>query len=165
MPKSRISIAATALILMSSVYVAPAVHAEQTAALAPNPELAAKGAWDPATTYVTDDIVTARGSTWRSKRSNNLNKVPGQTQPSTAAYWELFARGFNPSGAWVNTTKYQPDDLVTHNGQTFRAKITNTNRQPPHAANWELLAAKGANGATGPQGEQGPAGPNTGIGD
>jgi hypothetical protein len=95
----------------------PAANAQQAPTLsAANPELAAKGTWDAGTTYVIDDLVTSRGSTWRSKRNSNLNKIPGQTQPSTAIYWELFARGFNPLGAWSNATKYQPDDLVTHNG-------------------------------------------------
>jgi hypothetical protein len=137
------------------------VHAQQ-AALAANPELAAKGAWNSGTTYVIDDIVTSRGSTWRSKRNNNTNRVPGQTQPSTAAFWELFARGFNPTGAWLNSIKYQPDDLVTRSGQTWRAKrtIAAGGAVPVAGANWELFAAKGAMGE---QGEQGPAGPNTGI--
>jgi hypothetical protein len=123
------------------------------------------GVWDPATRYVTDDIVSARGSTWIAKR-NNRNRVPGQTAPSTADDWQLFARGFNPLGAWSNAIRYQPDDLVTHLGQTYRAKITNTNKLPTNTNNWELLVAKGANGATGatgPTGPAGPAGPNTGI--
>jgi trimeric autotransporter adhesin len=161
-------VAAVATIFVLATGITTSAQAQQTAALAANPELAAKGAWDPGTTYVIDDLVTSRGSTWRSKRNNNLNKVPGQTQPSSATYWELFARGFNPAGAWLNSTKYQPDDLVTHLGQTYRAKITNTNKTPTNTTNWELLAAKGADGddgATGATGATGPAGPNTGIGD
>src|SRR5688500_14003750 len=98
-------VAAIASIFGLSTGVTTPVQAQQTAALAANPELAAKGVWDPATTYVVDDLVTSRGSTWRSKRNNNLNKVPGQTSPSTATYWELFARGFNPTGEWLNSTK------------------------------------------------------------
>jgi hypothetical protein len=151
---------AAAAVIVIAASVTPDVRAQQAVAVSANPELAAQGAWDAATTYAIDDIVTARGSTWRSKRNNNLNRVPGQTQPSTATSWELFARGFNPAGAWSNATKYQPNDLVTHNGQTYRAKITNLNKQPTNTNNWELLAAKGANGAPG---AQGPAGPNTGI--
>src|SRR4051812_21788641 len=74
----------------------PPAQAQQTELA--SPRLATKGVWDAGTTYVIDDLVTSRGSTWRSKRNSNLNKVPGQTQPSTALYWELFARGFNPLG-------------------------------------------------------------------
>jgi hypothetical protein len=146
-------VAAVATIFVLGYGITTPAYAQQ-AALAANPELAAKGVWNGSTTYVIDDLVTSRGSTWRSKKNNNTGRVPGQTQPSTAAYWELFARGFNPSGAWSNAPTYQPDDMVTHSGQTYRAKITNTSKQPPHAASWELLAAQGATG---------PAGPNTGI--
>jgi len=140
---------AIALILVSGT--AP-IHAQQ-AALSVDPRLAAKGEWDAGTTYARDDIVTARGSSWISLRNNNLNKVPGQTQPSTATSWRLFARGFNPLGAWSNVTQYQPDDLVTRSGQTYRAKLTNTNRPPTNTTFWEVFAARGA------------AGPNTGIAD
>jgi hypothetical protein len=161
---------AAAAVIAIAAGTTPKLHAQQAVAVSANPELAAQGEWDETTTYAIDDIVTARGSTWRSKRNNNVNKVPGQTQPSTATSWELFARGFNPAGAWSNAVKYQPDDLVTHNGQTYRAKITNLNKPPTNTNNWELLAAKGANGAPGAQGlqgdqgVQGPPGPNTGIG-
>ena len=141
---------AAASVFALAIAFTSATKAQEAAAL--SAELAARGAWNDSTTYVIDDIVTSRGSTWRSKRNSNLNKVPGQTQPSTATSWELFARGFNPLGAWSNATKYQPDDLVTHLGQTYRARITNLNKQPTNTTNWELLAAKGA------------AGPNTGIG-
>src|SRR5690348_10699225 len=81
----------------------------QDAPIAANRNLAAKGVWNSSTIYAVDDIVTARGSAWISLRANNLNRVPGQTQPSTAAYWQLFARGLNPTGAWSNAAKYQPD--------------------------------------------------------
>jgi hypothetical protein len=147
--------------------IASQIHAQQTSAV--QPELAAEGVWNAATTYAKDDIVTARGSAWISLRSGNTNRVPGETRRPSARWWGLFARGFNPSGAWSNATGYQPDDLVTHNGQTYRAKITHTNRQPANTRFWELLVIRGAAGVPGtigpqgPQGPQGPAGPNTGI--
>ena len=151
---------AAAAVIAIAVTATPQVRAQNAAAPSANPELAAQGEWNAATTYAIDDIVTARGSTWRSKRNNNLNKVPGQTGPSTANFWELFARGFNPTGTWSNAVTYHPDDLVTHNGQTYRAKITNFNKQPTNTTRWELLVARGTDGAPGPQG---PAGPNTGV--
>jgi hypothetical protein len=156
--------AVASIFVLSSGIIAPA-HAQQ-AALAANPELAAKGAWHPATTYVIDDLVTSRGSTWRSRRNNNTGQVPGQTSPtSTASFWELFARGFNPTGAWSSSATYHRDDLVTRGGQTWRAKrtISPPGAAPSAGADWELLAAKGAMGAQGEQGEQGPPGPNTGV--
>jgi hypothetical protein len=157
-------VAAVASIFVLGYGVTTSVHAQQAAAA--NPELAAMGVWDAGTTYAKDDIVTARGSAWISLRSGNTNRVPGETRRPTDRWWGLFARGFNPSGAWSNATEYQPDDLVTYNGQTYRAKLTHTNRQPANTRFWELLVTRGAAGvagAIGPQGPQGPAGPNTGI--
>jgi len=140
-----------------AVGYAPASHA-QGATPSTAPALATQGEWEAATAYAKGDIVTARGSSWISLKAGNKNKVPGQTSPSTATWWELFARGFNPTGAWSNTTQYQPDDLVTSNGQTYRAKVTNQNKQPTSTANWELLATKGAQGLQGAQGSQGAQG-------
>jgi hypothetical protein len=151
-------------VFVLTISFTPIVHAQQTAALAANPELAAMGVWDPTKTYAKDDIVTARGSAWISRKPDNVNKVPGQTNPSSAAWWQLFARGFNPTGAWSSATTYQPDDLVTHNGQTYRAKLTGNNKPVTNTTYWELLVTKGANGANGATGPQGPPGPNTGIG-
>ncbi len=114
-------VAAVATIFVLGTGITTPAHAQE-AALAADPELAAKGVWNQSTAYAIDDIVTARGSTWIAKRANT-GKVPGQTSaPSSAAFWQLFARGFNPTGAWLNSTKYQPDDLVTRSGETWRAK-------------------------------------------
>jgi hypothetical protein len=75
---------AAAAVIAIAAGVTPELRAQQAVAVSANPELAAQGEWDDTITYAIDDIVTARGSTWRSKRNNNLNKVPGQTQPSTS---------------------------------------------------------------------------------
>ncbi len=161
-------VAAVAGIFVLGCSITAPLHAEQAAhaaspELAANPELAAKGVWNPSTNYLKDDIVIARGSTWIARR-NNKGKVPGQTNPSTAADWQLFARGFNPLGAWSNATLYQPDDVVTFNGQTFRAKLTRAGSQPASNQFWELLAQKGAQGDAGPQGPAGVAGPTGAAG-
>ena len=145
------TVAAVAIILALGYGSASSALAQQ----AVNPELAARGAWSATATYAKDEIVTARGSAWISLKVGNKNQLPGQTTPSTAVWWRLFARGFNAMGAWSNATTYHPDDIVTHLGQTYRARITHTNKQPPSAANWELLAAKGAVGSQGEQGIQG----------
>ncbi len=144
-------VAAVASIFVLNCNITSPAHAQQ-AALADNPELAAKGVWNGSTAYVKDDIVTARGSAWIAKKANT-GRVPGSTTPNNAQYWQLFARGFNPLGAWSSAITYQPDDVVTFNGQTFRAKRTKAASQPAANAFWELFAAKGA------------AGPNTGIPD
>src|SRR3954468_22071410 len=93
--------AAVAAILAFGFSTAPRLHAQQPPIV--DPAIAAKGEWSASTKYAADDLVTARGSSWRAKVANK-NKVPGQTHPSTSAFWELFARGFNPTGAWSNAT-------------------------------------------------------------
>jgi hypothetical protein len=136
----------------------PAVGAAgEVAPMAVTPQ----GEWSPTTKYFEDDLVTSRGSTWRAKQTNK-NKVPGSTQPSTEAYWEEFAAGFNPLGPWHAATKYHRNDLVTHQGSTWRATRTGLNRVPSlKPAFWEKLAVRGNKGATGATGAQGPKG-NTG---
>jgi hypothetical protein len=145
-------VAAVASIFVLGYGIMPQSHAQQTAPAADS-ELAARGIWNAGTTYAKDDIVTARGSAWISLRPGNINHVPGQTSaPSSATWWRLFARGFNPTGAWLNSTQYHPDDLVTRSGQTYRAKLSHTGKPPTNTNFWELLAQKGD------------PGPNTGIG-
>lgn len=154
MKQSLISglLAAASVIALACAAV-PTLNAQQP--ITNQSGLVAKGGWNASTTYAKDDIVTARGSTWRSKVAGNKNHVPGSTNPNTAAFWEAFAVGFNPAGAWVTGNTYQPNELVTYHGQTWRAKLTNTSSAPAANANWELWVVKGATG---------PAGPNTGVG-
>ncbi len=131
--------------------LAPEARAQQVSADADTAEIDpllvdAKGGWSPTKNYVTDDLVTSRGSTWRAKR-NNKGKIPGSTQPSTALDWELFARGFNPAGAWLGTKIYHINDLVSFQGATWRAKRTSTNKTPNSSAtDWQQFAARGAAG-------------------
>jgi hypothetical protein len=146
-------IAAVATVVVLGFGTTIELRAQQAPSV--SPALVSKGEWDANTRYAADDLVTSRGSTWRAKVSNR-HHTPGSTHPDTSAYWELFARGFNPTGAWSNVATYEPDDLVTSNGQTYRAKITNLDKSPTNTKVWELFAAKGA---------MGPAGPNTGISD
>lgn len=166
----RSGLLAAVSVFALAISVPSIVTAQQIAADAvADPKLAAKGVWDADTAYAVDDIVVARGSTWRALK-NSTGRVPGSTSPNNNKYWQLFARGFNPTGAWSSSTQYQADDLVTSNGSTWRAKKTNTNIAPVAGATWEQMASVGAAGAQGSQGPQGdtgptgPAGPNTGIG-
>jgi hypothetical protein len=146
--------------------VATPIIAQQPEAvgnLAAARELTAKGAWKASVRYAKDDLVTSRGSTWRSKHDNNKGNEPGSTQPNTAGDWELFAGGLNPSGAWRGSKMYHENDLATHLGETWRAKRTSKGKTPAGGADWEKFAAAGGDGAQGPQGIQGPPGPNTGV--
>jgi hypothetical protein len=70
------------------------------------------------------------------------------------------ARGLAPRGAWVATTPYLANDLVTFQGSSWRARVANTNKSPTtNVAIWEKFASRGAAGAQGLAGAQGPAGP------
>ena len=168
------------LCLWPNMLVPEAKSKDTPAAAAPEaPALlavTARGVWSPTVTYVLDNLVTSRGSAWRAKRTS-LNKVPGSTLPSTALDWERFAAGFNPLGAWVGTKTYQPDDLVSNVGSTWRALRTNVTKTPGLTPlDWQQFAAKGAagaagaagatggtgaTGATGATGPTGPAGPSS----
>jgi len=147
-----IAIAGSVTAVLFCALVSGASSQAQDQQTAVNPALVAQGAWSATTTYHKDDLVTARGSTWRALTTSK-NRVPGSTAPNTSKFWQLFARGFNPAGAWVSTTTYEPDDLVTAGGQTYRAKLTSRNKATTNVTYWEVFAAKGASG------------PNTGISD
>lgn len=123
-----------------------------------------KGAWSAAVAYQKDEIVTARGSTWRAK-ADSKGKTPGSTNPNNSAYWAVLYEGRNPLGAWRANAVYQPDDVVTFHGQSWQAKLTNHGSQPAANATWHVFMPKGAGGAAGtsgphgPKGLQGPRGP------
>jgi len=154
-----------ALILLSLPLVGLTMrgaHAEAVAAVAASElravDLTPRGEWKPNVDYVANDLVTLRSSAWRAKRANR-GKVPGQTAPSTAADWELFAGGLNPLGAWSPARTFQRNDLVAFQGSTFRALRTNRNKVPARSpADWQLFAAKGAKGDKGDRGETGQTG-------
>jgi hypothetical protein len=135
-----------AAILVTALYFSPMLAAPHAMA---QTELRPRGQWNATVTYQTDDLVLARGSTWRARRTN-LNKVPGSTNPPTGADWQLFAAGLNPLGPWSSTATYHRFDLVNHVGTTWRALRTSTNRVPgaPTSDNhWAEF------GSTGPLGQ------------
>jgi len=138
--------------------------AEAAAEVAPA-SVTPRGAWSPEGRYVEGDLVTSRGSTWRALRVS-VGKAPGSTSPSSSRFWEPFAVGFNPLGAWSGVTTYHRNDLVRHLGSTWQALRTSLNKIPGQASrDWAPFAVKGepggrgATGARGPAGAQGAAGP------
>lgn len=81
-------------------------------------------------------------------------------------------RGIDPRGAWSAAATYLADDVVTHDGTSWRALRTSKGSTPGRvAADWQVFAAKGdtgpkgdtgtpgATGAQGVAGAQGPEGP------
>jgi chitodextrinase len=163
MSRIRIAVMLAAVTTLAMPMGAFAQPASTTA-----PTLNPRGAWSASIQYTVNDLVTARGSSWRALRANK-NHLPGTTSPPSASYWELFAGGLNPLGFWKSSTTYQPGDLVTFAGATWRAKVTNRAAAPAsHAGSWDQFASQGTPGRAGPAGEpgatgetgpQGPAGP------
>ncbi len=72
-------------------------------------------------------------------------------------------RGVIPRGPWASGKTYKLDNIVTHNGSTWRAKQASipVNTIPGASGSgiyWALFAKKGADGALGPAGVAGPTG-------
>jgi hypothetical protein len=92
-----------------------------------------RGLWSAATPYLTNDLVTAGGSSWRAKR-NNTNKLPATISPD----WEKFvAKG--------DTGSAGPGGPVGANG-------------PPGAQGQGIQGPQGNLGPVGPQGPEGQQG-------
>ncbi len=72
--------------------------------------------------------------------------------------------GLTPRGAWDDTVRYDANDLVLHQGSTWRALVPNELAPPDlNVSEWQLFAQRGlqgqAGGPPGPMGPQGAAGP------
>jgi hypothetical protein len=66
--------------------------------------------------------------------------------------------GLNWQGDWDLAMRYEVDDAVQFDGNTYIATAGNEGEQPDASRSWSLLAAKGEEGSQGPQGPQGPPG-------
>ncbi len=104
------------------------------------PGLSFKGAWNSATAYVTDEVVTADGASWRAKRGNT-NKTPGVSPLD----WQLLAA----KGATGATGAQGPQGNPGPQGATGAQGVA---------------GATGAQGDPGPQGPAGPTGPQGAAG-
>jgi hypothetical protein len=88
-----------------------------------------------------------------------IDQAAGQKCVSGEAPLAWNDHGLRWRGAWNSATTYNINDAVSSNGQTYLAKVQNTNTPPP-GADWALLAARGAAGTPG---TPGPAGISTGV--
>lgn len=110
--------------------------------------LTPRGAWGSSLNYLTNDLVTTQGSSWRAKR-NNVNKPPA----SNAADWEKFAA----AGATGAAGAQGPIGETGADGETGPGGPVGP-AGPPGST-----GPAGPVGPGGPQGPQGPAGPASGI--
>lgn len=105
--------------------------------------LKALGAWDSATAYVLNDVVTHGGNTYRctAPTTNNV--------PPNGSYWELLSGGYDFKGNWATATSYKKDDAVIYLGQAYRATTNFTSAATVladiTAGNWERYAAGSTN--------------------
>ena len=74
--------------------------------------------------------------------------------------------GVTARGAWAEAAAYVRNDLVTHEGSTWRARRNNFGHEPQAGADWEIFAAAGevaaADGAAGEAGAAAARTPPTG---
>ncbi len=76
--------------------------------------------------------------------------------------WPAF--GIRHRGAWVRSASYRVNDVVSHNGSVYLAKVNSRGVTPTTARYWGVLSAasvaatRGLAGPAGPQGATGPQG-------
>jgi len=101
--------------------------------------LKALGAWNVATTYQVNQVVTHGGNTYRATAPTTGN------EPPNVSYWELLAGGYDFKGNWAAATAYKKDDAVVYLGQAYRATTNFTSAATVladlTAGNWERYAA------------------------
>ena len=92
--------------------------------------------WDNGTEYQQGDIVVYGGYTYVSKTTNTA------IAPNTSidVNWEILTTGFKVVGNWDSGTAYKPGDVVLLGGNSYVAKITNTNSLPSSTNNnWDFV--------------------------
>jgi hypothetical protein len=62
-------------------------------------------------------------------------------------------------GVYASERAYDPFDVVTWGGSTWRATAKTSEKPGDGATHWRLIVKRGNDGKTGPMGPQGPAGP------
>lgn len=107
-----------------------------------------KGTWSPSITYQKGDVVYFQGDTYHAV-STNSGESPDE--PGSVFWQLLIPKGDAGAtliyrGDWEVGTKYNAEEIVTHNGITYVAKLTNTGFEPPNATFWDVFVDKGRDG-------------------
>jgi hypothetical protein len=121
------------------------------------------GLWNSEGEYGPYDVVTYNGSVYVT--TNGITEF-GTPPNQDTADWQLFAQGFNPTGAFIPGNTYYLGDVAYFNSSSYVCISPSpvvSGSTPVGDSNFTLFAAgsPGAQGATGPAGAQGPAGPPT----
>ena len=141
------------------------------------PGIVWRGAWNSATAYAINDVVSSAGSSYICISANTNNVPPNAT------FWNLVAQigatgttgatgspgapgatgatgqGYTWRGAWNSATAYVPYDTISSAGSSYVCIASNTNQTPPNATYWNLIAQIGNTGAPGATGSTGATGP------
>lgn len=115
-----------------------------------------KGAYNSATSYMPNNIVSYNGSSY-------MNIIAcTNVLPTDTSKWQLIgqkgdqgiqgiqgiqgARGVNWKGDYDPATAYTVDDGVFYNGSSYRCILNSTGNVPTNVTYWFLLAQKGTDG-------------------
>jgi hypothetical protein len=122
-----------------------------------------RGSWIGGNAYNPSDAVSYNNSFWMATAADN-----GSQPPAANPNWQLLAAGINNRGVWSSANSYSVNDAVTDGGSywlaiaatTATSATSSTSCEPsappsPCSADWQLLAAAGAQGAQGLAGAQG----------
>ncbi|HVZ53239.1 MAG TPA: hypothetical protein VG986_14840 [Pseudolabrys sp.] len=120
------------------------------------------GAWSATTDYLTDDLVTWLGSSWRATRKN-INKTPS----AYPAFWEKFAAkgddgapgATGPQGPAGDAGPQGPTGAVGPKGDAGPAGAAGPKGATGAIGPQGPAGAQGLAGPAGPQGTTGPQGP------
>lgn len=92
--------------------------------------------WDQTTEYQNGDIVTYGGYSYVAI-ATSIGSAPNTT---IGQNWEILTTGFKVVGIWDSSTNYKPGDVVLLGGNSYVAKLTNTNSIPSsNPSNWDFV--------------------------
>lgn len=115
------------------------------------------GPYNPATAYVTGNLVLQNGSTWVA-RVNTTGNAPPTLPTLSNTWWYLVAaagNGFVFRGTYSGATAYLKDDVVFNQNSSWIALIPTTGNAPPTLpttsnTQWAAIAVRGAGDVSGP---------------
>ena len=95
-----------------------------------------RGAYNGATTYERNDVVTYGGNVYVYK----LTTSTAGNLPTDSAFWDLMVEGFNYRGVWSSATQYLIADLVSYGGKVYIALQDTINDNPVTAtSDWSVF--------------------------
>jgi len=88
-----------------------------------------KGDWQPATTYLVDDIVKYGATLYIANEAHTSASDSASGLEADQSKWTTFADGLDWRGDWSVETKYYINDLVKYGGKTYVANQQHTSAE------------------------------------